>query len=77
MLPGFPLAVAALAADPSPGLLEARVTALGAALFAAILVALIVQLECGGWTLAIAAGCFALFARALAMPAGVARPHRS
>jgi len=76
LLPGFPIAVAALAADPSPGLLEARVTALGAALFAAILVALIVQLECGSWTLAIAAACFALFAQGLlAMPAGVARPQ--
>jgi hypothetical protein len=76
LLPGYPVAVAALAADPSPGLLEARVTALGAALFAAILVALIVQLECGSWTLAIAAGSFALFAQGLlTLPAGVARPQ--
>src|SRR6187549_1644694 len=76
LLPGFPIAVAVLAADPSPGLLEARLTALAAALFAAILVALIVQLECGSWTLAIAAGSFALFAQGLlAMPAGIARPQ--
>ena len=76
LLPGFPLAVAAVAADPSPGLLEARVTALGAAVFAAILVVLIVQLECGSWILALAAGAFALFAQVLlAMPAGVARPQ--
>ena len=76
LLPGFPIAVAVLASDPSPGLLEARLTALAAAIFAAILVALIVQLECGSWTLAIAAGSFALFAQGLlAMPAGVARPQ--
>ena len=76
ILPGFPIAVATVAADGSPGLLDARVTTLMSALFAAILVALIVQMECGSWTLAIAAASFALFAQGmLAMPAGIARPQ--
>lgn len=76
ILPGFPIAVATVAADGSPGLLDARVTALASALFAAILVALIIQLECGSWSLAIAAASFALFAQGLlAMPAGIARPQ--
>src|SRR5689334_18000676 len=60
MLPGFPIAVATVAADGSPGLLDARVTALAAALFAALLCPLIVQLECGSWPLAVEAACFAL-----------------
>jgi hypothetical protein len=76
MLPGYPLAVAAISEPFSPTLLHVRVLALFAALVGAALVGLIVHMQTGSWTLAVASGSFTLLAQCLvATPAGIARPQ--
>jgi hypothetical protein len=75
-MPGFALCVAAIAGDVPPELWQVRALGLGATILVAILIALIVQLECGSWTLALAGGSLALLGQGfLASPPGIARPE--
>ena len=76
LMPGFALCVAAIAGDLPPELWQVRALGLGATVLVAILVALIVQLECGSWMLAFAGGSLALLGQGfLASPPGIARPE--
>jgi hypothetical protein len=76
LMPGFPLTLAAVAGDAEPQLWQVRTLGLLATLLAAFLIALIVQMECGSWTLALASGSFALLAQGfLAVAPGIARPE--
>ena len=75
-MPGFALCVAGIAGELPPELWQVRALALGATVLVAILIALIVQIECGSWTLAFAGGSLALLGQGfLAAPPGIARPE--
>lgn len=76
LMPGFALVVSAMTGDLEPQLWQVRALGFGAAFLAAILVALIVQMECGSWILALAAGSFALIAQGFLTSTGtLARPQ--
>jgi hypothetical protein len=76
ILPGYPLAVAAVAEPFKPTLVHVRGLALFATLVCVVLVAIVVQMQTGSWPLAIAAGSFALLAQGIVgTPAGIARPQ--
>lgn len=76
ILPGLPIALSVLSGDDAPSLGQLRALALGACLLAAILVALIVQMECSSWMLALVAGSFALMAQGMLTTAtALALPH--
>jgi hypothetical protein len=76
LLPGFPLAVAAIAEPLPPTMLHVRGLGLFATIVGAVLIGLIVHMQTASLPLAIASGSFALLAQGLiATPAGLACPQ--